>query len=58
VQADHPTVGRSYLYAAAADHLIFTENETNNERLFAHPTARPTSKMPSTATSWKATSPP
>ncbi|MBI1296418.1 glucosidase [bacterium] len=41
VQADHPTVGRSYLYADAAEHLIFTENETNNERLFSTPNRSP-----------------
>ncbi|MEZ4636708.1 MAG: hypothetical protein R2856_17395 [Caldilineaceae bacterium] len=41
VRADHPTVGRAYLYADAADHLLFTENETNNERLFGTPNASP-----------------
>jgi hypothetical protein len=30
----HPTLGRRYLHAEGASAFLFTENETNNERLF------------------------
>ncbi len=35
IVADHPVIGRYYLYAEDADSAIFTENETNFERLFS-----------------------
>lgn len=41
VQIDHPTAGQYFLYAERADNLLFTENETNNERLFDVPSASP-----------------
>ena len=34
VQADHPTAGTYFLYAAEADSLLFTDNETNAARVF------------------------
>jgi hypothetical protein len=34
VEADHPALGTFTLYAEGAFDLLFTENETNNERLF------------------------
>jgi hypothetical protein len=36
VQADHPAAGRYWLYAEDGDDLLFTENESNNERLYGH----------------------
>ena len=37
VEAVHPALGPRYLYCEGADQLLFTENETNTERLFASP---------------------
>jgi hypothetical protein len=37
IQAEHQALGRRYLYAAGEGVLLFTENETNNERLFGQP---------------------
>jgi hypothetical protein len=37
VSAQHPAAGSYYLYADQAPRLLFTENETNAERLFATP---------------------
>ncbi len=34
VQANHPDEGRYYLHCTGADQLLFTENDTNNARLF------------------------
>jgi hypothetical protein len=34
VAASHPELGERYLYCDAAASLLFTENETNNERIF------------------------
>lgn len=34
VHAAHPTLGERWLYCNAPENLLFTENETNNERLF------------------------
>jgi hypothetical protein len=34
VQADHQFLGTSYMYFEGAPQLLFTENETNNQRLF------------------------
>ena len=41
LQADHPASGIYYLYAEAADNLLFTENETNAQRLFGLENATP-----------------
>jgi hypothetical protein len=41
VQADHAALGSRYLYASAAQGLLFTENETNNERLFGQLNSTP-----------------
>jgi hypothetical protein len=42
VEARHPSLGTYYLYAEGNVPLLFTENETNNERLFPeHPNASP-----------------
>jgi hypothetical protein len=35
--ASHPDLGERFLYAEEASQLLFTENETNNERLFHAP---------------------
>ncbi|HEX8990081.1 MAG TPA: hypothetical protein VF784_00245 [Anaerolineales bacterium] len=40
VRAEHETLGRYHLECEAADELLFTENETNAERLFG--TSNPT----------------
>ncbi|HEX9413526.1 MAG TPA: hypothetical protein VF916_08475 [Ktedonobacterales bacterium] len=34
IAAAHPTLGERYLYCEGAEGLLFTENETNSERLF------------------------
>jgi hypothetical protein len=34
VGADHPTLGKRWLYIENPDELLFTENETNTEKLF------------------------
>ena len=34
IEAYHPTLGEMWLYAERPDELLFTENETNSERLF------------------------
>lgn len=34
IHASHPTLGDRWLYCAKPDELLFTENETNNEKLF------------------------
>ncbi|AFZ15125.1 hypothetical protein Cri9333_4339 [Crinalium epipsammum PCC 9333] len=34
VEADHPILGKRSLYCHGTPELLFTENETNNERLF------------------------
>jgi hypothetical protein len=42
IAATHPTLGRYYLYCDGEVPLLFTENETNNSRLFpAFPNASP-----------------
>ncbi|MFD8566976.1 glucosidase [Streptomyces sp. NPDC059639] len=41
VRADHPELGSYDLRCADAPRLLFTENETNNERLFHTPNASP-----------------
>ncbi len=41
IQARHPTLGDMWLTAEAAGEALFTENETNTERLFAVPNRQP-----------------
>ncbi|MBE7555461.1 MAG: glucosidase [Anaerolineales bacterium] len=41
VEANHPAAGRYYLYAEDSPDLLFTENETNAERLFGLPNSSP-----------------
>jgi hypothetical protein len=41
VKAVHEKTGEYYLYFDATDNLLFTENETNTERLFDKPNATP-----------------
>jgi hypothetical protein len=41
ISADHPDLGGYQLYCATDVPLLFTENETNNERLFGTPNASP-----------------
>ena len=41
VQAGHPDLGQRYLSCEGAPDLLFTENETNTERLFGMPNASP-----------------
>jgi hypothetical protein len=41
VQADHDTLGVRYLYVEGQGDLLFTENETNAERLFGSPNPTP-----------------
>ncbi len=41
VAASHAELGDYFLYCAARPPLLFTENETNNERLFGAPNATP-----------------
>ena len=42
IQAGHPVLGTYYLYCEGEGPLLFTENETNNERLFPdYPNASP-----------------
>ena len=41
IAAGHPDLGQRYLYCEGAPELLFTENETNTERLFGTPNASP-----------------
>lgn len=41
VQAQHPALGNYYLYAESAPPLLFTENDTNTQRLYGVPNAQP-----------------
>ncbi len=41
VQASHESLGDYYLYAEHADQLLFTENETNKQRIFGTPNNTP-----------------
>jgi hypothetical protein len=41
IQASHPTLGDRWLYCQAPKALLFTENETNLERLFETPNVSP-----------------
>jgi hypothetical protein len=37
IEASHPTLGKRWLYCQEATDILFTENETNTERLFGIP---------------------
>src|SRR6476469_857111 len=37
IAASHPDLGQRFFYAEGANALLFTENETNTERLFSRP---------------------
>lgn len=41
IEASHPTLGEQWLYCDGTTQLLFTENETNNERLFGESNASP-----------------
>jgi hypothetical protein len=41
ISASHPELGDRFLYCDGAARLLFTENETNNERLFHAPKETP-----------------
>ncbi len=41
IAASHPELGERYLYCEASPALLFTENETNQERLFGNPNPTP-----------------
>ena len=41
VVIDHPTLGEHHLYVEGASELLFTENETNYERVFNSPNPSP-----------------
>jgi hypothetical protein len=41
IRADHPTLGRYHLYGRHPGELLFTENDTNTERLWGVPNAAP-----------------
>ncbi len=41
LQVKHEVLGDYFFYAAKADDLLFTENETNHQRLYGEPNASP-----------------
>ncbi|PYN58526.1 MAG: glucosidase [Candidatus Rokuibacteriota bacterium] len=41
IEGDHPSLGLRWLYCAGAPELLFTENDTNAERLWGRPNASP-----------------
>jgi hypothetical protein len=41
IEAIHPSLGRYYLICDGADELLFTENETNKQRIFGQANASP-----------------
>lgn len=41
IESVHPTLGKRWLYAQGVNELLFTENETNTEKLFDSPNASP-----------------
>ena len=51
VKAEHPTLGTYFLYGRHQADTLYTENESNAERLWEAPAHRPTSRTPSIATS-------
>jgi hypothetical protein len=44
VEADHPSLGSRWFYLERSPELLFTENETNTERLWGVPKASPYTK--------------
>ncbi len=40
-EAQHPFIGKYYLYFDPSEHLLFTENETNKEKIFNQPNETP-----------------
>jgi hypothetical protein len=54
IEARHPDLGTRYLYAENARASLFTENETNSERLFERPNPTEFVKTESTTRSWAA----
>lgn len=44
IEASHPTLGERWLYCKGKTNLLFTENETNNQKLFNTPNASPYTK--------------
>ena len=41
IRAEHPTLGKRYLHCEATPELLFTDNETNRERLFGEANVTP-----------------
>jgi hypothetical protein len=41
IAASHPSLGERHLYVEGPGELLFTENETNTERIFGRPNATP-----------------
>ncbi|MGV0027680.1 MGH1-like glycoside hydrolase domain-containing protein [Phormidesmis priestleyi] len=41
IEASHTTLGKRWLYAQGDAELLFTENETNSDRIFGFPNASP-----------------
>jgi len=41
IEVDHPTLGKRYLYFEDAPELLFTENETNNKKLYGEKNKSP-----------------
>jgi hypothetical protein len=41
VEASHPTLGNMFLYCEGDARLLFTDNETNQQRIFARPNESP-----------------
>ncbi|MFK8184858.1 MAG: glucosidase [Phormidesmis sp.] len=41
IEADHPTLGKRWLYCQGQPQRLFTENETNLQRLYNQPNASP-----------------
>jgi hypothetical protein len=41
IEADHPDLGKRWLYCAKAPSLLFTENDTNHQRLSCEPNKSP-----------------
>lgn len=44
IEASHPTLKERWLYCKGKTNLLFTENETNNQKLFNTPNASPYTK--------------
>ena len=44
IEADHPTLGKRWLYCEDSQEVLFTENETNKQKLFGSPNVSPYAK--------------